>query len=75
MSMNLEYNYAEIDLATGMCIGFQSSSDEYTEEELAGHPEVIPVPVNDPEYIGKYYINGAWYEDAEGTIPWESSLL
>lgn len=62
-------NYAEIDPETNMCIGFQSSTAVLTGENL------VEVPVNDPEYIGKYYINGNWYEDAEGTIPWESSLL
>ena len=75
MAMNYAYNYAEIDLATGMCIGFKSRTLELTEEEAARYPNWILVPVNDPEYIGKYYINGAWYEDAAGTIPWESSLL
>ena len=71
MSMNYAYNYAEIDLATGMCIGFRSRT-------LAIDPlpeNYVEVPVNDPEYVGKYYINGAWYEDAAGTIPWTSSLL
>ena len=75
MALNYAYNYAVIDLATGMCIQFQSTSHELTAEELAANPNCIPVPVNDPEYIAKYYINGNWYEDAEGTIPWTSSLL
>ena len=70
MSMNLAYNYAEIDPATNMCIGFYSTSGEQPERE-----NYVQVPVNDPEYIGKYYINGNWYEDAAGTIPWTSSLL
>lgn len=70
MSMNLAYNYAEIDPETNMCIGFMTTSHEETPRE-----NIIPVPVNDPEYVGKYYINGNWYEDAEGTIPWTSSLL
>jgi len=70
MAMNLAYNYAEIDPATNMCIGFLTTSHEQSEYE-----NVVQVPVNDPEYIGKYYINGNWYEDAEGTIPWTSSLL
>jgi hypothetical protein len=71
--MNYAYNYAEIDLTTRMCVGFQSTTLEIPEDEM---PEaLVPVPVNDPEYIGKYYINGNWYEDAEGTIPWTSSLL
>lgn len=70
MSMNYAYNYALIDLTTKMCIEFISTSTPHTESDT-----VIAVPVNDPEYIGKYYINGEWYEDAEGTIPWTSSLL
>lgn len=72
MALNYAYNYAELDPATSMCIGFHSTT--------AYDPENVPdnwveVPVNDPEYICKYYINGNWYEDAEGTIPWTSSLL
>lgn len=70
MSQLYAYNYVEIDPATNMCIGFQSVSHECTETEY-----FFSVPVNDPEYMGKYYINGEWYEDAEGTIPWASSLL
>lgn len=70
MSMNLAYNYVEIDPETNMCIDFMTTSHEETERE-----NIIQVPVNDPEYLGKYYINGEWYEDAEGIIPWTSSLL
>ena len=71
MSMNYAYNYAVIDPATNMCINFKSRT-----LEADPLPENwVEVPVNDPEYLGKYYINGAWYEDAAGTIPWESSLL
>lgn len=71
MSMNYAYNYAIIDLTSGMCIGFKSRTLE-ADPLPAGW---IEVPVNDPEYVGKYYINGAWYEDAAGTIPWVSALL
>jgi hypothetical protein len=67
--MNYYYKYAEIDLATGMCMGVRTSSYEIND------PAVIEIPVYDEEYIFKYYINGNWYEDAEGTIPWTSSLL
>lgn len=70
MSMNYAYNYAQIDPSTNMCIGVQSVSAECEETEY-----FVAIPVNDPEYICKYYINGEWYEDAEGTIPWQSSLL
>lgn len=70
MSQNYAYNYAEIDPATNMCIGiFSSTAEQPTSETL------VEIPVNDTNYVFKYYINGAWYEDAEGAIPWESSML
>lgn len=70
MAQNYAYNYAQIDLETGMCIGTQT-----TTVDCSGSPDMIPIPVYDEEYLFKYYINGAWYEDAAGTIPWTSSLL
>lgn len=70
MATNFEYAYAEIDLETGLCIGVHSTSSSNPASE-----EFIPIPVYDDEYLMKYYINGNWYEDAEGTIPWTSSLL
>lgn len=71
MAMNYAYNYAQIDPETKMCMWVQSTTAEV--EELAEN--WVEIPVNDPEYVGKYYINGAWYEDAAGTIPWVSALL
>lgn len=65
----LYYKYAEIDLATGECIGFHTMT--YTVD----NPAMIRVEVEDYEYLGKYYLNGSWWEDAAGTIPWTSSLL
>lgn len=65
----LYYKYAEIDIETGECLGVMTSTREIN------NPALIVIPVEDDEYIGKYYINGSWYEDAEGTIPWTSSLL
>ena len=70
MSQLYAYNYVRIDPTTNMCISFQSTTVEKEETEY-----FFQVPVNDPEYMGKYYINGSWYEDAAGTIPWTSSLL
>ena len=72
MSQNFAYNYAFVDPSTNMCLEFQSSSAPITENSFY---IIVEVPVNDPEYIAKYYINGEWYEDAAGTIPWTSSLL
>ena len=71
MAMNYAYNYAEIDPTDNMCIGVYSRSLQY--ETLPRN--FVEIPVNDDEYIGKYYINGNWYEDAAGTIPWTSSML
>lgn len=70
MAVNYAYNYAQIDLATGMCIGVQT-----TTVDCSGEPGFVEIPVYDPEYCLKYYINGEWYEDAAGAIPWRSALL
>lgn len=69
MAVNYQYNYAEIDLATGMCIGVSSATAPNT------YPNFIEIPVYDENYVLKYYIDGEWYEDAAGTIPWSSSLV
>ena len=69
MAVNYQYVYAEIDPDTNMCIGVYSMTIE------SDNPNFVEIPVYDEEYIMKYYINGNWYEDAEGTIPWESSLI
>lgn len=69
MALQYAYNYAEIDLTTGMCIGVVTRTYE------TNQPHMISIPVYDEEYCLKYYINGAWYEDAAGTIPWTSSLI
>lgn len=73
MAQLYAYQYAIIDETTKMCIGFQDRTLEIPEDELPAN--WVLLPVNDPEYIGKYYINGNWYEDAAGTIPWTSSLI
>lgn len=69
MAVNYQFNYAEIDTSTGECIGVRTMTYE------VNNPAMIAIPVYDDEYFGKYYINGNWYEDAAGTIPWQSSLL
>lgn len=68
MAVNYAYNYAEID-EDNMCVGVYSLTVPSTD------PKWVEIPVNDPEYICKYYINGEWYVDAEGTTPWVSALL
>ena len=69
MALNYEFIYAEIDSATNMCVGIHRMSIQTT------NPILVEIPIEDPDYIFKYYIDGNWYEDAEGTIPWESSLV
>lgn len=69
MATNYAYNYAQIDLNTGMCIGVITTTNVCTQEDF------VEIPVYDEEYGLKYYIDGNWYEDAEGTIPWTSSLI
>ena len=64
MAINYAYNYAEIDLETGECFSIRTTTREINV------PELIPVAIDSDEYIGKYYLNGSWYEDAAGTIPW-----
>ena len=75
MAMNYAYNYAEVQDSDGLCLGVLSTSDPNQAGPTSMGTMYVSIPVNDPEYIFKYYINGNWYEDAEGTIPWTSSLL
>lgn len=71
MAVNYAYNFAYIDPATNMCFEVRTTTDP-----IQGTYEGwIEIPVYDVEYVGKFYINGNWYEDAEGTIPWQSELL
>lgn len=69
MAVNYAYNYAVITLETGLCTGVQSTTSP------TSNPRLIEIPVYDVNYVDKYYLNGSWWEDAAGTIPWESSLL
>lgn len=71
MAVNYAYNVAYIDPATNMCIQVATTTDP----EQVNEPNWVEIPVYDQNYLMKYYINGNWYEDAAGTIPWTSSLL
>lgn len=75
MAMNYAYNYAEIDDASYMCIGVVSTSDPDVAGPTPAGTTYVEIPVYDENYVMKFYINGNWYEDAEGTIPWTSDLL
>lgn len=71
MAVQYAYHFAQIDPETNMCIQVVTTSNA---DEI-NYPNTVAIPVYDEEYLFKYYINGNWYEDAEGTIPWTSSLL
>ena len=60
----LQYNYATIIVETGRCIACATYSYEIDD------PAYIVVPRAYNDYVGKYYHDGSWYEDAEFTIPW-----
>lgn len=71
MAVNYAYNFAHIDPVTNMCDEVRTTTDV----TQGDRENWIEIPVYDENYVCKYYINGNWYEDAEGTIPWTSSLL
>ena len=75
MAQQYAYIFAEIDDATHMCVGVMTTTDPSTEGPTGIGTTYVAIPVYDEEYIMKYYIDDNWYEDAEGTIPWTSSLL
>lgn len=68
MSMNLQYNFAKVNLTTGRCTGCMTTSD------YIDNPAYIEVPYATNDYVGKYYnINGdqLWYHDSGFTDLWE----
>lgn len=66
MSVNLQYNYAKIDTATGRCKGCATMSYEIN------NPAYIPVPYATDDYYNKYYnvTDGLWYLDADFSTIW-----
>lgn len=64
MAQQYQYYYAVIE-EDGLCLEVRDTTVDYSDD-----PRFIPIPEYSNEYIFKYYLNGAWYEDAEGTIPW-----
>lgn len=67
MSEQLEHWYAVIDLTNGECLRVETQ-DELITPDIA--PDYVLIGGYIPEYEGKFYLDGAWYEDAAGTIPW-----
>ena len=64
MSEQLQYIYAQIDLNDNQCIGVSTTTICHD-----GDPEFVEIDSLNEDYLLKYYIDGAWYEDAEGQIP------
>lgn len=60
----LQYKYAVIDLETRQCYTVCT----YT--IFIDDPAFIEIDTLNFDYMDKYYIDGSWYEDEEGTIPW-----
>lgn len=68
MSLNLEYNFAVINVTTGRCGAC------YTTTTYVNHPSYVEVPYATNDYIGKYYnLNGdqMWYHDELFQNLWE----
>ena len=64
----LAYNYAKINLTSGMCTSVGTYSYQ------VNNPAYIEIPEHDGGYAGKYYnLNGdqMWYWDAAFTQLWE----
>lgn len=70
MAQLYAYNYAEIDDATNMCIGVVSSTASDEAGPTGSGTTFVLIPEYNEDYIFKYYIDGAWFEDANGTIPY-----
>lgn len=64
MAQNYAYHYALID-ETGYCYEIRDTTDNYD-----GRAGYVAIPEYSDDYLEKYYINGAWYWDAEATQPW-----
>lgn len=67
MEPRLQYIYAKVKQTTRRCMGVLTST---TAKQSDSNYEYVSLDSYDDSYMGKYYINGSWYEDAAGTIPW-----
>lgn len=62
----LTYIYAKILVSSKKCTGVITTETEMNNSSFF---EYVRLESYDLSYQNKYYINGAWYEDAAGTIP------
>lgn len=65
MSINLQYIYAQINPVDNMCVAVITTTINHDDNS-----EFVAIDSLNEDYLFKYYINGEWFEDAEGTIPW-----
>lgn len=63
----LQYIYAQVQISTRKCVAVFTSTNAKTNDNYF---EYVPLESYNLSYRNKYYINGSWYEDAAGTIPW-----
>lgn len=66
-SRKLDKFYAKILVSTRKCVGVFTSTDEQVNSRFFEYVEIDGLNYS---YQDKYYIDGAWYEDSAGTIPW-----
>lgn len=60
----LPFKYAVLQEGSTECVNVCTAA------RAINDPTYIEIDTLNFDYIGKHYINGAWYEDAAGTIPW-----
>lgn len=63
----LTYIYAQIMKSTRKCVAVLTSETPKTDSNIF---EYVRLDTYELSYRNKYYIDGAWYEDSAGTIPW-----
>ena len=63
------YTYAIIDPTDNMCVEVCTQTNEI---DTTAHPEAIPIPTYNEEYLCKYYSYDTqkWYVDAAFTTEW-----
>lgn len=67
MAVMYAYHYAVIDETTGMCMGYDDTSVDCSDD-----PTHVLIDEWQDDYLFKFYnrADGKWYEDAEFTIEW-----
>lgn len=63
------YTYAIVDPTDNMCVEVCTQTNEI---DVTAHPEAIPIPTYNEEYLCKYYSYDTqkWYVDAAFITEW-----